>query len=235
MFVNESSVTTIVSAIDGRLVDSEDADECECALSALGQIGSSTQGASVLLSSSPPAARHVVNAAFDQHDRGKQLAGLHSLGNILGETRSENNRILNADAEESLRRLIYETASRTSKLTPSGHLLSILRLESEFRIAGYRLITGLVARPWFSMEIFSRQEIINAVTDAYTETTKIGMEARYNCCLAIHKAFMSSSKLIGDPGLAGIAEKLEEAVRKGPYLAKTRREAQPEVMTADRF
>lgn len=46
-------------------------------------------------------------------------AALHSLGNISGETRTESNILLNADAEENLRRLIYETASKTSKLTPS--------------------------------------------------------------------------------------------------------------------
>lgn len=40
---------------------------------------------------------------------------------------------------------------------------------------GYRLITGLVARPWCLMEICSRQEIINIVTDPFTETTKIGL------------------------------------------------------------
>lgn len=46
-------------------------------------------------------------------------AALHALGNISGETRSENSMILTSDAEESLRRLIYETASKSSKLTPS--------------------------------------------------------------------------------------------------------------------
>lgn len=46
-------------------------------------------------------------------------AALHALGNISGETRSKNSIILNAEAEENLRRLIYETATRSSKLTPS--------------------------------------------------------------------------------------------------------------------
>lgn len=46
-------------------------------------------------------------------------AALHALGNISGEPRTENNIILNAEAEENLRRLVYETASRSSKLTPS--------------------------------------------------------------------------------------------------------------------
>ena len=42
-------------------------------------------------------------------------------------------------------------------------------------LQGYRMITGLVARPWFLMEICSKQEIINTVTDPNTETAKIGL------------------------------------------------------------
>ncbi|XP_022013458.1 uncharacterized protein LOC110912928 isoform X1 [Helianthus annuus] len=230
-------VKAVISAIDERisLLESQDTDEYECALEALGQIGSSSQGA-VLLLSNTSAAKHVVNAAFDLHGRGRQLAALHSLGNIVGETRIENNKLLSSDAEETLRRLIYETASNSPKLIPSGLVLAILKLESEFRVAGYRLITGLSARPWFLVEICSRQEIINIITDSYTETTKIGMEARYNCCEATYKALASSSKFLSDPALSGTAEKLLETIKKGPYLTKGRKqEARPEVATADRF
>ncbi|KAH8518652.1 hypothetical protein H0E87_000485 [Populus deltoides] len=239
MFIDESNlgVKAIISAIDGRLrLESQDLNECESALEALGQIGSSNQGATLLLTISPPAARHVIDAAFDKHARGKQLASLHSLANILGEARSDSNIILNGDAEESLRLLIYEAASKSSKLTPSGLFLSVLQQDSQVRLAAYRVLTGLVARPWCLMEICSKQEIINIVTGPNTETTKIGMEARYKCCVAIHKAFMSSSKLTGNPALAPIAAKLQEAVSRGPYLAdKIYREAQPMVVTADRF
>lgn len=237
MFSDESSVKTVISAVDGRLglLESQDADEFECTVEALGQIGTTIRGATLLLTSSPPTARHVVDAAFDQHGRGKQLAALHALANVTGETRSESDRMLNIDAEERLRLLIYEAASKSSKLTPSGLLLSVLQQESEIRLAGYRLITGLVARPWCLMEICSRQEIINIVTDPYAETTKIGMEARHNCCQAISKALLSSPKLTSDPALAGIAAKLDEAIRRGPYLARKNSEAQPAVMTADRF
>ncbi|XP_058221578.1 uncharacterized protein LOC131331565 [Rhododendron vialii] len=237
MFIDESSVNTVISAIVGRLglLESEDADEFECTVEALGEIGMTIQGATVLLSNTPPTARHVVDAAFDQHGRGKQLAALHALGNIAGEPRSESNRILNVNAEESLRFLIYETASKSSKFAPSGLLLSVLQQESEIRLAGYRLITGLVARPWCLMEICSRQEIINIVTDPFTETTKIGMEVRHNCCQAISKALLSSPKLTSDHALAGIAAKLDEAVRRGPYLARKNSKAQPAVMTAERF
>ncbi|KAF8409206.1 hypothetical protein HHK36_005280 [Tetracentron sinense] len=233
----ELCVKTALSAIDGRLelLKSQDTDEFESALEALGQIGSSIQGAALLLSSSLPVARHVVDAAFDRLGRGKQLAALHALGNISGENRPDNSIMLNGDAEESLRRLIYETAAKSSKLTPSGLFLSVLKWESEIRLAAFRLITGLVARPWCLIEICSKQEIISIVTDAHIETTKKGMEARHNCCSAIHKALLASNKHVSDPALAGLAAKLQKAVRRGPYLARERLEAQPLVMTAERF
>ncbi|XVF78573.1 hypothetical protein PTKIN_Ptkin14bG0145100 [Pterospermum kingtungense] len=236
MFVDEPSANGVISAINVRLglLDSQDTDECECALEALGQIGSSIQGAVLLLSSFPPAARHIVHAAFDRQGRGKQLAALHALANVAGENRPEDCVILNGDAEENLRRLIYEVASESSKLTPSGLFLSVLQQAAEFRFAGYRVTTGLVARSWGLMEICSKPEIINMVTDPSIETTKIAMEARYNCCKAIHRAFISS-KLVSDPALSGIAGKLQEAVQRGPYLTRKHTEATPVVMTAERF
>ncbi|OWM88639.1 hypothetical protein CDL15_Pgr002406 [Punica granatum] len=237
VYVDEPAARSVVTAIDGRLgsLETLDIDEHESALETLGQIGSSTQGATLLLSSPNPAARHIVQAAFDRQGRGKiQLAALHALGNLAGEVRSENSVILNSGAEEALRFLIYETASKSSKLTPSGLFLSVLQQESATRLAAYRMLTALVARPWCLMEIFSKQEILDTVTNPTTETSKIGMEARHNCCKAILEAF-SSSNLVGDPTFAKVVTKLQEAVRRGPYLGRKHAEAQPVVMTAERF
>lgn len=217
------------------MLESENADECECALEALGQIGFSSKGAALLLSGAQPAGRHVIYAAFDRQQHGKLLAALHALANIVGETRAENDVLLDSVAEESLRRLIYETASKTSKLTTSGLLLSVLQQDSEIHKAGYRVITALVMRPWCLMEVVSRQEIINIATDTFTETDKIGMEARHKCCQSLYKGFTSSSKLIADNALSGVATKLEEAIRRGPYLGRRLSEAQPTVMTEQRF
>ncbi|KAM6550404.1 hypothetical protein CsatB_000212 [Cannabis sativa] len=265
MFVDKSSFQTVISAIE-RILDSEeteDTDEIEAALEALGQIGSckfatylawgmtlsnktsslpstiiyiyiAIQGAELLLSSSPRAAKHVIDAAFDRRGHGKQLAALHALGNISGETRSENTMLLNNNAEESLRRLIYESASKTTKVTLSGVLLSLLRQDSDIRLGVYRLITGFVVRPWFLMEICSKQDIIDTVTNANTETIKIGMEARYKCCKAIQKALSLSGQNISEAARDTIAKKLHESVKMGPYLIK-KNEAQPMVVTADRF
>ncbi|EPS71300.1 hypothetical protein M569_03459, partial [Genlisea aurea] len=51
-FINEPTVRSVVMAIDGRfdLLESREADEYECALESLGQIGSSFRGATLLLS-----------------------------------------------------------------------------------------------------------------------------------------------------------------------------------------
>ncbi|XP_042491931.1 uncharacterized protein LOC122071611 isoform X2 [Macadamia integrifolia] len=237
MSIDESTIKTVLLAIDGRLrsLESQDADECESALEALGQIGSSIQGAALLLSSSSSIAKHVVDAAFDRQGRGKKMAALHALGNIVGENRPEDHRLLNNDVEENLRHLIYETAAKSPKITPSGLFLSTLQQDSEIRWAAYRLITGLVTRPWCLIEICSKQEIISMVTDAHIESAKKGMEARYKCCQAIHKALLASNKLNSDPALTVIASKLQEAVRRGPYLAREWAEAQPAVVTAERL
>ncbi|XP_068487856.1 uncharacterized protein [Phaseolus vulgaris] len=195
----------------------------------------STQGATYLLSGSSPAARHVINAAFERQGpqgHGKQLAALHALGNISGETRSKNNIILNAEAEENLRRLIYETAARSSKLTPSGLFLSVMQQDAEIRLAVYRMISGLVARSWCLMEICSKDDIINRVTNPIIESTKIGMEARYNCCKAIYQTLTLSDSV---SAFTDAYAKLEKAVKMGPYLVKSHGEPQPVVETAKRF
>lgn len=46
-------------------------------------------------------------------------AGLHALGNICGVERSADSVLLNDNAEEYLKRMIYATAAETPKLTPS--------------------------------------------------------------------------------------------------------------------
>lgn len=234
---DESAVKNVISAIYGRLesLESQDKDESETALEAFGQIGSSTHGATLLLSNSSPAVRLVIDAVFDRQGRGRKLAALHALANIAGETRAENYVTLNADVEENLRRLIYEVASRSPKLTPSGFFLSTLQQDPEIRLAGYRVISGLVARPWCLMEICSKQEIIDIVTDPTNENTKIGMEVRYNCCKSIHKSLMQSKKITSDAALARLFAKLQEAISRGPYVPRKHSEAQPVVQTAERF
>ncbi|XP_022139464.1 uncharacterized protein LOC111010386 isoform X2 [Momordica charantia] len=137
LLVDESCVRILISAIDEALGSSEgqDVNVCESAFEALGQIGSTNRGATLLLSSFSTCVKLLIHAAFDRHEHGKQLAAMHALGNICGETRSENDIMLNDMAEENLRDLMYQIASRSSKIMPSGLFLAVLQQDSEIRLA----------------------------------------------------------------------------------------------------
>ncbi|KAL0906496.1 hypothetical protein M5K25_024993 [Dendrobium thyrsiflorum] len=206
--IDQSRIKVLLFAINGRLnkFESQNMDEVENALEAVGRIGSSADGAILLLTSSPLVAKHVVDSAFNRQDRGKQLAALHALGSIAGGDRSDKSVLLNDGAEECLKRLIYQAATESSKLTPSGLFLSMLQQEPEMRLAAYRLISALVARSWCLMEICSRPDITSIVMDADIEDTKIGMEARHQCCAAIYDA-VSALNMAADAKVAELAEK----------------------------
>ncbi|CAN6354414.1 unnamed protein product [Urochloa humidicola] len=234
--IDQSCVTNLLAAIDKilKMEENQNTDEIESALETLGLIGTTTQGAHFLLTSSD-VARHVVEASFDRQGRGRQLAALHAFGSICGVDRQEDQMKLDGQAEEHLKRLVYTTAANSSKLTPSALLLSILQQDPDIRIAGYSVISGLVVREWCLREVCLNSEIIKLVTDPAMETTKLGMEARYNCCVAINKS-LSSSHLLHEKSLSELIGKLNDAVRRGPYLSERKRvEARPVVVPAERF
>uniref|UniRef100_A0A0A9DE17 ARM repeat superfamily protein n=1 Tax=Arundo donax TaxID=35708 RepID=A0A0A9DE17_ARUDO len=234
--IDQSCVTNLLLAIDKilKMEESHNGDEIESALETLGLIGTTTQGAQLLLTSSN-VTRHVVESSFDRQGRGRQLAALHALGSICGVDRQEDHMKLDGQGEEYLKRLVYSTAANSPKLTPSALLLSILQQDPDIRIAGYRVISGMVNREWCLREVCSNSEIIRLVTDPAMETTKLGMEARYDCCVAINKA-LSSSHLLHEASLSELIGKLNDAVRRGPYLSDRKRvEARPVVVPAERF
>ncbi|RWW80791.1 hypothetical protein BHE74_00010850 [Ensete ventricosum] len=253
--VDISSVTALLAAIDERLkvLGGQNTDEYESELEALGLIGSNWHSYVFVNTMIIEIFVHVIESAFDRHSRGKQLAGLHALASICGVDRPEDKMLLDNKAEENLRRLIYTAAANTSKLNPSvigltgsnslrtttgtRNKIGIFSHENvslHCKLQGYRLISGLVVRPWCLMEICLNQEIITIATDAKIETAKNGMDARHHCCTAISTA-LSSSNLLQDAAVARTAAKLQEAVRRGPYVTKGHVEAQPVVMTAERF
>lgn len=237
MTIDQSCVMNLLLAIDRifKTEESQNTDEIESTLETLGLIGSTTQGASLLFIDSSNVAKHVVELSFDRQGRGKQLAALHAFGSICGVDRQEDQMKLDDQAEERLKRLVYVVASNSPKLTPSALLLSVLQQDPDIRIAGYRVVSGLVVREWGLREVCSKPEIIRVVTDPTMDTTKLGMEARYACCVAINKA-LSSSHLLHESSLSELIGKLNEAVKRGPYLLERKRvEAQPVVATMQRF
>ncbi|GJN15178.1 hypothetical protein PR202_gb02072 [Eleusine coracana subsp. coracana] len=246
--IDQSCVTSLLLAIDKILKMEEshnNADEIESALETLGLIGTTTQGAQFLFTSAN-VVRHVVESSFGRQGRGRQLAALHAFGSICGVDRQEDQMKLDDQAEGCLKRLVYTAAANSPKLRPSALLLSVLQQDPDIRIAGYRVISGLVVRDWCLREVCSDSEIIRLVTDPTMETTKLGMEARYSCCVAINKA-LSSSRLLHEPVFLSSLGRyvllvpdfqctLNDAVRRGPYLSDRKRvEARPVVDTAERF
>uniref|UniRef100_A0A0D6R1H0 ARM repeat superfamily protein n=1 Tax=Araucaria cunninghamii TaxID=56994 RepID=A0A0D6R1H0_ARACU len=234
--VDELDVKNVIQAIDMDLevLKSTESDEHEVALNALGQIGMVKMGAELLLGNTCPTARHVVNAVSPHQWRNIKLAGTHALASISGIERTQSTILLNDQAESCLRNLIYTLAGNSSKLSPSGLFLSLLQQEPEIRLAAYRLIAGLVTRSWCLWEVCSKPDIVNLVTDPHAETTKEGMELRHSCCVAINNSLMASDYR-NDAAFSQVAEKLQVAVRNGPYLAKGRTEAKPIVITQERF
>lgn len=234
--VDEFDVKNVVQAIDMDLewLKVTDSNEREIALNALGQIGTVMQGAELLLCNTPPTARHAVDATFSYGRRNIQLAGTHALASISGEERRQSTQLLNDEAETCLRNLIYAAAENSSKRSPSGLLWSLLQQDPDIRLAAYRLIAGLVTRLWCLWEVCAKPEIINLVTNPHSETTKIGMEFRHSCCVAISNALLSSSYR-NNPAFSDVSEKLQAAVRRGPYLAKEFVAPKPLVATEERY
>ncbi|AQK88328.1 ARM repeat superfamily protein [Zea mays] len=77
--IDKSCVTNLLIAI-GRILkmeESKNTDEIESALETLGLIGTTSQGAHFLLTSSN-VARHVVESSFDRQGRGRQLVSLYT-------------------------------------------------------------------------------------------------------------------------------------------------------------
>jgi hypothetical protein len=129
-------VANLLLAIDKllKMEESQNTDETESALEALGLIGTTSAGACLLLTDSSNAARHVVEASFGRQGRGKQLAALHAFGSISGVDRQEDQIKLDNQAEERLKRFVYTTARNSPKLTPSALLLSVLQQDPDIRI-----------------------------------------------------------------------------------------------------
>ncbi|CAM6109515.1 unnamed protein product [Calypogeia fissa] len=242
--LTDSDASGIVVAIDKNLQylkssDQDSADvnlnEQEVALDALGQIGTSARGAELLLSSSDPVARHVVEAAFRQHGGGIQLGALHALASLCGSERTDMSPLLNESAESSLRNLIYSATGGIASRTPADLLWSLLKQAPEIRVAAYRFIGALVARSWILWEICSHKALVDVLVDPRTESLKEGMEWRHSCCVAFSSALAAGSQR-GDQFPTDVVMKLETAARKGPYAGATGgRQAIPEVATQDRF
>ncbi|EFJ23338.1 hypothetical protein SELMODRAFT_442892 [Selaginella moellendorffii] len=202
-----------------------DKDEKDAALDALGQIGSFSHGAQVLLlRGARPPALYVVHSAFKP-----ELAGIHALALIAGSEREDV--LLNEQAENVLRDLIFDAIHVSSQKTLSNSLLHLLKQTAELRQAVYRLLVPLASRTWCLLEVSSNDGLVDFIVDSRIESSKQGMEWRHACCAALATGLRQAILSVRGDTL----EKLNEAARRGPYLSKDHAQAIPVVATQERF
>lgn len=233
--VSKEDGLKIVKIIDTflRTLEGSESREMEAAIDALGRIGMSKLGAELLFQSSPPVAQHIVQVAFTRKGGSEQLVGIHALASVAGSERTEGP-VLSEQAEVSLKDLIFTELERLSKWSLSDLVHWLLEQAYEMRLAAYRLIVPLAARSWFLLNICSNKDIVNFLTDPHVEQAKEGMEWRHSCCVAISSSLGTSGHII-DSSLHEVLEKFQAAVIRGPYFTREKPEAQPLVVTQERF
>lgn len=213
-----------------------DPTEHENALDALSLIGKTVKGAELFFKSQSLVARHVTDAAFFQGTGGIKLAGIHALASVVGSERTPDTLLLSEDTEAQLKDLVYSAAGkRFSTHTPAGLFLSLLQQSPEIRIAMYRLLTPMLARPWCLRELCAARELVDYLLDPRLESNKDAMEWRHVCCVAMTTALDSAIQR-GELPSTETLSRLEDFVRKGPFQGKEeQRRAAPIYATQERM
>ena len=150
-----------------RALGAGDPTEVEAALGALEGFGATSAGAELLLGcpAGEPLVRAAVRAALRRGAHAPaRLASLHAMAAVAGAERvAHGGRIdlagglLGEAAEEHLRRAVYEAAAGdASPCTPAEALYRLIAQPlTEARVAAYRFVSALAARPWGAQEVLS--------------------------------------------------------------------------------
>ncbi len=151
----------------GRALSAGDPTEKEAALGALAGFGATSAGSELLLGcpAGEPLVRAAAHAALhrDAHAPAR-LASLHAMAALAGAERvAFGGRIdltggpLGEAAEKHLRRAVYEAAAGdASPCTPAEALHRLVAQPlTEARVAAYRFVSALAARPWGAQEVLS--------------------------------------------------------------------------------
>eukprot|EP00271_Cylindrocystis_brebissonii_P004212 TRINITY_DN15817_c0_g1_i1.p1 TRINITY_DN15817_c0_g1~~TRINITY_DN15817_c0_g1_i1.p1 ORF type:complete len:545 (+),score=92.64 TRINITY_DN15817_c0_g1_i1:225-1859(+) len=209
------------------------------AIEALGQISTTRKGAELLLLGQPqPPARHLTGLAFEtRRSSPANWAAVHALAQLAGAQRAPSDMLLSPAAETSLRDHCYSAAQASpSRPTLGGAVLARLQQTEETRVAAYRLIIALVARPWGARELCASEGIVTQVTDPQSERNRTAMEWRHSCCVAMWSAVLAAMSRGEDNVRQDLRTKLDEAAKRGPFLTgRARVEAIPLVATAQRM
>lgn len=232
--VPKQDALSLVTSLNAylRTLESSQNREREAAIDALGRIGMSKGGVELLLEASAGVTL-IIEAALGKKGGSEQVVAIHALASIAGSERTEGP-LLNSQAEEMLRDLIFTGIDSSSRRSLSELIQWLLQQAYETRVAVYRLIVPFAARSWFLLDICSNKEIVNFLVDPQSEQSKEGMEWRHACCVAISSSLQKFDQAM-QTKLQEVLEKFQAAVMRGPYLAKERPEARPLVVTQERF
>lgn len=209
--------------------------EYENALNALSFIAKTVKGAELLFDHTM-VIRHMVKAAFLDRTLCIKLAGLQVLATVAGSERDPSNVLLSESSEAQLKDMIYSAAEeRSPTRTPAGMFLIFFQQSTEVRLAMYRFTSPMLARLWCLRELCASREVVDYLLDARLEISKDSMEWRHVCCVAMTTA-LSAAIERGQIPPTDTLSRLEEFVRKGPFLGKEQqKEAIPIYATLERM
>lgn len=212
----------------GRALSAGDPTEKEAALGALAGFGATSAGSELLLGcpAGEPLVRAAAHAALhrDAHAPAR-LASLHAMAALAGAERvAFGGRIdltggpLGEAAEKHLRRAVYEAAAGdASPCTPAEALHRLVAQPlTEARVAAYRFVSALAARPWGAQEVLSNAGLFEDLLGrSRLDSAREACEWRHTC-VAVLCAQLEAGGL---PRAAGALPQLQEALAAGPYVA----------------
>ncbi|KAL4452301.1 hypothetical protein ABPG75_007963 [Micractinium tetrahymenae] len=201
----------------------------DAALDAVGILGLQRAGAEALLTSPTRVAADVAYKALGRAPSPAQrVAALHALAAVAGAERmGRSGKLCSLAAEAALRVAVFEGAAASSPgATPAEVLLQQLGQPfQEQRVAVYRCLAALAARDWAAGQVCAHAPLLAFLLDPKSEVSKQGCEWRHACVSALAATIEDvRAGGLGADGphaavLTAAAERVEAAVRAGPYGA----------------
>ena len=205
-------------------------------LDALAEFGRTRDGASLVCMSPENLVGALADAALNHLAPGPmQLAALHTLAAVAGAERVQGeghkfcHDVLDPAADHVLRETLYTaTAAKEHPATPAEELHVLLeRPFADLRVAAYRLISALAARPWAANEICGHGKLFARLVDPLKENERSGCEWRHTCV----RVLQSTAELVAAGAADAKADvppmissqlkvalpRLKEAAGLGPY------------------
>eukprot|EP00884_Botryococcus_braunii_P017306 jgi/Botrbrau1/4259/Bobra.0044s0052.2 len=157
----------------------------EAALDAVGELGSSAAGATLLLEDPSNILPDVAEIALGRAgDRERRVTALHALGSVGGVERSRGVRraaLLSPEAEDFFQAAVYAPINSAAvyRTLPEVLLAFVTEPWPELRVAMYRFLVALSLRSWGASEICQYAGLLSRILDPASEVGRELSEWRY--------------------------------------------------------